>query len=171
MRIPQEELDEIYKAMKSEKNAKVYKRYQSLYLYHKGNTCKEISEILGIDPKTVSTINQLYYKEGLEGIVDKPRSGRPRRLSEIQEYEIKDMVLKKLPSDVGFPSDFNWTAGLIAKYIKKNYGQDYSIKGVTIILERLGLSYTRPTYVLAKADKDKQEQFKEEFETIKKTLK
>ena len=33
MRIPQEELDKIYKAMKSEKNAKVYKRYQSLYLF------------------------------------------------------------------------------------------------------------------------------------------
>jgi transposase len=39
------------------------------------------------------------------------------------------------------------------------------------MLKRLGLSYTRPTYVLAKADKQKQEQFIEEFNEVKKTSK
>jgi len=36
------------------------------------------------------------------------------------------------------------------------------------LFNRLNLSYTRPTYVLAKADAGKQEQFKETFEDIKK---
>ena len=34
----------------------------------------------------------------------------------------------------------------------------------------MGLSYTRPTYVLAKADKQKQEQFVQDFEKVKKLL-
>lgn len=38
-----------------------------------------------------------------------------------------------------------------------------------LVLHRLNLSYTRPTYVLAKADKIKQEKFKEDFEVLKKT--
>jgi hypothetical protein len=38
------------------------------------------------------------------------------------------------------------------------------------VLYRLNLSYTRPTYVLAKADKEKQEQFKNDFEELKKHL-
>jgi hypothetical protein len=37
------------------------------------------------------------------------------------------------------------------------------------VLYRLNLSYTRPTYILKKADKQKQEAFKEDFKTLKKT--
>ncbi|WP_425058558.1 helix-turn-helix domain-containing protein [Sporomusa carbonis] len=48
---------------------------------------------------------------------------------------------------VGFAAEFNCTAGLIGKYIKREYGYDYSIRGITGMLERMGLSYTRPTYV------------------------
>jgi hypothetical protein len=37
------------------------------------------------------------------------------------------------------------------------------------MLARMNLSYTRPTYVLAKADKEKQEQFIKDFDEVKKT--
>lgn len=37
------------------------------------------------------------------------------------------------------------------------------------VLHRLNLSYTRPTYVMKKADKEKQEEFKRNFESLKKT--
>jgi hypothetical protein len=36
------------------------------------------------------------------------------------------------------------------------------------VLSTLNLSYTRPTYVLVKADKENQEQFKNDFEDLKK---
>ena len=39
-----------------------------------------------------------------------------------------------------------------------------------VILHRLNLSYTRATYVLKKADKDKQAKFIEDFKELKKTL-
>ena len=57
-----------------------------------------------------------------------------------------------MPSELGFQAEFNRTAGLIAKYIKRQYGYDYSIRGITGMLDRMGLSYMRPTYVPAKAD-------------------
>ena len=37
-------------------------------------------------------------------------------------------------------------------------------------MHRIKLSYTRPTYSLAKADPEKQEKFREELESIKKLL-
>ena len=46
-----------------------------------------------------------------------------------------------------------------------------SHRGMAEVLYRLNLSYTRPTYVLAKADKQKQEQLKNDFEELKKHLK
>ena len=37
------------------------------------------------------------------------------------------------------------------------------------VLHRLNLSYTRPTYTLEKADIEKQENFKQDFEVLKKS--
>jgi len=156
--------------MDTEKKARIFKRYQALYLFLSGKSCREVAEIVGITKDTVSNIHQTYRNEGLNGIPDKPKSGRPPRLNEEQRAKLKEVILRKAPSEVGFPSDFNWTAGLIAKYIKREYGYDYSIRGVTGMFERMGLSYTRPTYVLAKADKQKQEEFVQDFEKVKKTI-
>lgn len=168
MRASQEELNSIKAAMDSEKKVRVFKRYQALYLFLSGKTGEEVAKIVGISPNTVSNIHTAYKNEGLKGIPDKPVPGRPSRLNAEQQVELKSVILNKVPSELGFPAEFNWTAGLIGKYIKREYGYDYSIRGITGMLDRMGLSYTRPTYVLAKADKQKQEQFVQDFETVKK---
>jgi transposase len=168
LRASQEELNRIKAAMESEKKARVFKRYQALNLFLSGKTCNEVSDIVGITKNTVSNINMLYKNEGIDGIPDKTMPGRPSRLNEEQMLSLKTIILQKLPVEVGFPAEFNWTAGLIAKYIRREYKYKYSIKGITKILKRIGFSYTRPTYVLAKADKKKQEEFLRDFETVKK---
>lgn len=168
MKVTQEELNMVKRAMEREPKARYYKRYQSVFLHLSGMTYAEIANIVGLHMDTVADINQKYNRGGLAEIPDKPRTGRPKRLTEQQELEIKELILTSLPYDVGFPAEFNWTAGLIAKYIKREYGFDYSIRGITKMFKRLNLSYTRPTYVLAKADKEKQEQFKKDFEEVKK---
>ena len=43
-------------------------------------------------------------------------------------------------------------------------------RGMAEVVYRLNLSYTRPTYVITKADKNKQEKFKNDFEELKKCL-
>ncbi|MBA1335967.1 MAG: hypothetical protein HPY66_1786 [Firmicutes bacterium] len=50
-----------------------------------------------------------------------------------------------------------------------NFGVEYSYTGMVDVIHRLKLSYTRPTYTLAKADPQKQEEFKQEFELLKKS--
>lgn len=164
----QEELNLIKEAMESEKTTRVFRRYQALYLFLSGYKGKEVAKIVGLTLNAVSLIHNLYKKEGLKGIPDKPIPGRPRRLTSEQEAALKSIILNKVPVEVGFPSDFNWTADIIRKYVMREYGYTYSIRGITKILDRLRLSYTRPTYVLAKADKEKQAQFVQEFEKVKK---
>ena len=169
-RVSVEELATIKLAMDNEKRARFFKRYQALYLFFSGKTCRDIAEMLGITANTVCNLHKKYQKEGLAGIPDKLIPGRPTRLTLEERNRLKEVIINNIPSDVGFATDFNWTAGLIAKYIKREYGYDYSIGGITRMLDRMGLSYTRPTYVLANADKAKQEQFIQDFELIKKTL-
>jgi len=62
----------------------------------------------------------------------------------------------------------NWTAPLICCLVEKKYSVKYSERGMRDLLERIGLSYTRPTYTLAKANPQKQEEFKEKFKDLKK---
>jgi transposase len=168
MRASQEEINAVKAAMDSEKKVRVFKRYQALYLFLSGKTCEETATIVGVTKNTVSNVHSAYKAEGLNGLQDKPITGRTPRLNAKQQAALKSVILNKLPCEVGFPAEFNWIADLVAKYIKREYGYEYSIRGITGMMDRMGLSYTRPTYVLAKADKQKQEQFKQDFDKVKK---
>ena len=79
------------------------------------------------------------------------------------------VVANQLPSEVGLGPFANWTLDLMIAYVKREWGVRYSQRGMSLLLERLGLSYTRPTYTLAKADPEKQRVFREEtFPRLKK---
>lgn len=67
-----------------------------------------------------------------------------------------------MPADVGFEARQNWTLALIVQHVKAETGHSYSLRGMSIMLKRLGLTYTRPTYTLEKADPEKQREFTEE---------
>ncbi|MDT2287782.1 winged helix-turn-helix domain-containing protein [Paenibacillus larvae] len=49
---------------------------------------------------------------------------------------------------VGFTAKHNWTLELIATYVEREWGHCYSLRGISKVMERLGLSYTKPTYTL-----------------------
>ncbi|WP_374214230.1 helix-turn-helix domain-containing protein, partial [Candidatus Desulfosporosinus nitrosoreducens] len=60
----------------------MFKRDHALYLFRSGSSCREVAELIGISKDTVSNLHQTYRNEGLDGIPDKPKSGRPPRLHE-----------------------------------------------------------------------------------------
>ncbi len=148
-----EELAAIEEAMNAEKRTRIYKRYRALYLYISGQSFEKATEISGLCRSSIYRLVQVYRKEGLSGIPDGPRKGRPQKLSKQQEFALRDMILTKGPEDVGLATKSNWTATLIGEYIKREYGFDYSIRGITGMLKRLGLSYKHSTYVPIKTSK------------------
>ncbi|MDT2254657.1 winged helix-turn-helix domain-containing protein [Paenibacillus larvae] len=54
--------------------------------------------------------------------------------------------------EVGFTAKHNWTLELIATYVERDWGHCYSLRGISKVMERLGLNYTKPTYTLAATD-------------------
>jgi len=80
-----EELQAVKSAMDSERIARVYKRYRALYLYLSGKPYKKIAEMTGLCKTSIYRIKRVYQKEGLAGIPDKPRKGRPPKLRAGQE--------------------------------------------------------------------------------------
>ena len=79
------------------------------------------------------------------------------------------MIATKTPEEAGIGVFANWTAPLACQIVKKRFGVTFSERGMRNLFERIGLSYTRPTYTLKNADLQKQEAFQKQFEELKKT--
>ena len=69
------------------------------------------------------------------------------------------MISSQTPEEAGLGVFANWTAALACAFVEQKFGISFSSRGMLNLFDRLGLSYTRPTYTLEKADPQKQEQF------------
>lgn len=163
------EIKAALKKVKGENETRMMQRYLVILLYVKGkHNPDEMAEIVQISKRTVYYYISAYKKKGIAGLEPIKHKGASPKLTTMQEEELKNVIVNQHPADCGFAIDYNWTADLLRKYVKNTYGIHYSRSGMTACLKRMGFSYTRATYVLAKADPVKQEAFKQEFEAIKK---
>lgn len=154
-------LEEVTHAMKQEKERRMYERYQTEYLHLKGKPVTEIAETLNRSKETVNSYIRSYQTGGLEALQMKYSSGAPTRLTKEQQEQLKQTIVLSVPDDVGFTARYNWTLEIIAAYIEREFGHRYSLRGVSKMMHRQGLSYTKPTYTLEAADPEKQRQFTE----------
>lgn len=118
--------------------------------------------MLCLSEKTLRKYIHAYEQRGLEGLVIKSPPGKSSRLTQEQRDELKQVIMNQVPADVGFTAKFNGTLQLISDYIERHYGFRYSSRGTSKLMERMNMSYTKPTYTLAAADPEKQQTFVEE---------
>lgn len=162
------EIQAVKAAIRSTKDKRMFERYQTILLFLHGVKYDKISFIVGRSTATIGNYVKAYRENGLDGLVMGQSPGRPSFLSHDQEEELRQLLMEKRPADVGFPAEMNWTSFLVRDWIEREFNITYSDRGVRKLLRLLGFSYTKPTYTLAKADPIKQEEFKAEFEEVKK---
>jgi transposase len=156
-----EKLQEVEKRLKHEKSRRMYERFQTVRLHLLGKDNAEIAISIGRKESTVIAYLRKYRKNGLDSLQMKFSPGPPEQLTQEQQEQLKKTILDSLPHEVGFPAKFNWTLHIIGEYIKREFGKSYSIRGVSKLMHRMELSYTKPTYTLAAADEEKQREFVE----------
>jgi transposase len=154
-------LNELKEAMKQAKERRMYERYQAIYLYLKGKSVKEIAETLDRSDETVNNYIHRYQTGGLSALQMKYSSGAPTRLTKDQQNKLIQTIVHFVPHEMGFTARHNWTLEIIAAFIEREFDRHYSLRGVSKMMHRLGLSYTKPTYTLAAADPEKQREFSE----------
>jgi transposase len=87
-----------------------------------------------------------FNAEGPEGLHDRPRSGRPERLSEGQQAALKAHILRGPdPERAGVSA---WRLVDLCEHVERRYGVGYSLWGLSCLLDRLNLSRqkTRPSH-------------------------
>ena len=159
-------LQELDDALNSRENVRLHERYQAVNMVVQGHSYQTISQMVKRSMTTIGRYVEAYRQEGLSGLAMIRPTGRPRRLTEAQEQQLYDLIVEKTPADVGFPAEVNWRAPLLQEWLRREWDQSYSDRGVRALLYRLNMSFTCPTYTLAKADPVKQEAFRQTFRKL-----
>ncbi len=112
------------------------KRAAALLALDEGKLYKEVAAELGVTSTTVSAWAQKYKKKGLGFLKDKPRKGRPRRITSRQKEKIVALAQSEPPH-----GHERWSLRLLAeKAIALGYVNSISHQYINQILKENELS-------------------------------
>jgi transposase len=133
---------------------RVATRIHAVLLNHDKSTSGEIAKTLKASPSGVSEWLKIYSEQGIDGLMEGRRSGRPSHLSNLDQILLCD-IIDSGPIAYGYVSGL-WTSIRIADVIEAEFGIRYHPGHVRKLLQDFGFSVQSPKRVLARADKEKQ---------------
>ncbi len=150
-------IEELHTLYRTETNARRARRIQAIWLARRGLTCPQIMAVTGAGRRSVQQWIAKYNAGGIDELTDKPRSGRPTFLSENQQKQLA-MRVEAGPTEADVVSVFN--AATIDEMVEREFGVLYSLRGIQVVLKRLGFSYQCPRPRHENSDAEAQEAFK-----------
>lgn len=136
---------------------RVAKRLQAIVLNAEGRTSCELAAVLKAPRSKISEWLSRYQAQGVEGLLEGYRSGRPSELHPEQRKQLED-ILESGPVAYGLDNGV-WTSPMIAWVIEEEFGVTYHPGHVRKVLHRLGFSVQRPRRVLARANAAEQDRW------------
>jgi transposase len=133
-------------------NRRVHDRVRAILLSHQGYNVSRIAEVLDVNHRFVSNWINQYEGEGVTGLLDKPRSGRPSRVTQKHLQRLLE-ALEKSPRLYNY-NESNWTCPLLVQYLKQKTGLGISEDWVRILLGRLGFRCGRGKLRVVSPDPD-----------------
>ena len=125
-------------------------RLHGILLVAQGMTSPEVAKLLGDAPRTVQYWVKRFEQDGLGGLVDQERPGRPSFLSEQQLEEI-DRVLRQTPRAHGLGENL-WDGKTLSAFIEQRYRVQLGIRQCQRLFRQLGFRLRKPRPAIAPAD-------------------
>ena len=116
-------------------------RLYAVYQIKLGRKAEELEDLYNVSHKSICNWVHSYNLYGIDGLKDKPRSGRPPRLNEWQSIALRTAIMDK-PIKFGYSSGV-WSGPIIIDYIHNTFGVSYKKAQVYNLLRRLGFTYQR----------------------------
>jgi transposase len=101
-----------------------------------------VARAYGVSRLTLYRWLDRFERNGTDGLERKPGSGRPRKLQDLTEGDLKAIVLQRA-SAFGFETDL-WTVGRLRRVLRERYEIDLSDNTVWRRLREAGLTYQKP---------------------------
>jgi transposase len=160
-------VSDIENILKSKEDDKIALRLVSILPIAKGESSRKAQQQLLLSHNQICIWVKRFNEFGLEGLYDKPKTGRKPKISETQLAWLRNVVIAESPTKYGFNTQ-TWTAPLIVIILEKHCNIKYSDDMVYVILKKkLGLTHKKGKGFYAEAKQEVREKF---VGDLKKTL-
>jgi transposase len=141
------ELAEVERAIRQDKRAEVRQRATVILLLHLGHTPKAVAEHQLVSVPTIYNWHKLWREQGIEGLANRPKTGRPSKATEAYCQKLEEM-LDKEPSEYGYRFAI-WTTDRLRAHLEKKTGILLSESRFRALLKKKGYRYRRPKHDLS----------------------
>ncbi len=171
--LKRKELAEIERAMRQDKRAEVHQRATVIRLLHLGHKPEAVAEQQMVSVPTIYNWHRLWREQGIEGLANKPKTGRPPKATDDYCQKLEE-ILEKEPLEFGYRFAI-WTSDRLRAHLEKATGILLSEGRFRALLKKRGYRYRRPKHDLShlqdqkakkKAEKLLEEMKKRAAETI-----
>jgi transposase len=143
-----EQLDRLYRTTKV---PRLRTRAQMILLAaEQGLKVAQIARIVRESEATVLRWLKRYLAEGLEGLQDAPRPGRPSPMTEVYKAELLAAVRRR-PRSLGLPFSL-WTLQRLVDYLAERTGIRVSDETIRRALKHADIVLSRPQHKISSPD-------------------
>jgi transposase len=139
-------------------------RIAALLLALEGWKSTQIARLFDLTRWSVVKWIQRVNEQGISGLEEKKRSGRPCRLDPIVQQEL-EKALQREPREFGLKRN-RWDGIVVVEYLERFHGVKLQVRQAQRWIRRLGFSLRQPIYRYAQATMEGVEEFRD---TLKKT--
>ncbi len=140
--------DDLKRFVRRSNDAKQVRRLMALIAILEGKERGEAAALVNADIQTLRDWVIRYNTEGIEGLIDKKRTGRKKELSKEQRQKLAAIVLMK--PDLDLDGIVRWRLCDLQKVVKENFWKELSENTISRYLKEAGLSWitARPLHPL-----------------------
>ena len=128
-----------------------------LYVLH-GASPYDAASVFRHSPRTIEHWIHRLLSNGLAGLWEGNRPGRPSRLSPTEGQKLRNEI-RRSPRELGYDQNL-WDGLLLSHHLEKNYSVSLGVRQCQRLFHQLGFSLQRPRRQAHEADPLKQEAFK-----------
>lgn len=144
--LSRQEAGELERLVRKGRDAREMRRAQAIRLSAQGKKAWEIAELLGMTRQSVMRFIDAFNREGIKGLSEKPRSGRPPKATDEYVRLLKEAVGTP-PAELGYPFS-SWTTGRLREHLARECHVVLHPDYLSRLMAKHGIVYRRPRHVM-----------------------
>ena len=138
------ERKELRQLVRNGLDARVVRRAQMVLLSAEGKVASEIAGLWAITAQGVRKIVNRFNREGVAGLSDRPRKGRPPKTDE-RYVELLKQAVQTAPHELGYPFSC-WTLARLREHLARKTRVILCPQHLSRLLAKHGVVYRRPKH-------------------------
>jgi transposase len=133
-------------------------RLHGLLLVAGGQSCQQVAETFGENPRTVQRWVKRFEEYGLEGLREGERPGRPATL-DAKQWAALGRDMRHTPAEFGHAAHL-WDGKLLSEHLRQRYGVTLGVRQCQRIFGQMGFRLRKPRPQVAQSDPERVAAFK-----------